>query len=79
MFCEIIYGPSGHYGGSPTDPDVSPLLYASHAGLPPTFLQVAGLDPLRDEGILYEKILREAGVKTQLIMYVISSSLRLFP
>ena len=66
----LIHDLPDKYGGSPTDPEVSPLLYPSQAGLPPTFFQIAGLDPLRDEGLLYEKLLREAGVKTQLIMYV---------
>ncbi|THH13373.1 hypothetical protein EW146_g6827 [Bondarzewia mesenterica] len=53
----------------PTDPDFSPLLAASHANLPPLCMQVCGLDPLRDEGILYEKVLRESGVKTKLHVY----------
>ncbi|KAJ7473591.1 Alpha/Beta hydrolase protein [Mycena galericulata] len=56
-------------GGSPTDPEVSPLLYPSHAGLPPAFIQVCGLDPLRDDGLLYEALLREDGVETQIIAY----------
>ena len=66
----LIHDLPDKYGGSPTDPEVSPLLYPSQAGLPPTFFQIAGLDPLRDEGLLYEKLLREACVKTRLIMYV---------
>ncbi|RPD53880.1 hypothetical protein L226DRAFT_548399 [Lentinus tigrinus ALCF2SS1-7] len=48
---------------------ISPLLAASHAGLPPAFIQVQELDPLHDEEILYEKLLREAGVPTKLIEY----------
>ena len=55
---------------NPSDPEVSPLLYPSHAGLPPAHIQVAGFDPLRDEGILYDKLLRQAGVKTRLDVYV---------
>ena len=75
----LIHDLPDKYGGSPTNPEVSPLLYPSQVGLPPTFFQIAGIDPLRDEGLLYEKLLREAGVKTQLIMYVsllVSCSLR---
>ncbi|KAF3761188.1 hypothetical protein M406DRAFT_358509 [Cryphonectria parasitica EP155] len=34
-------------------------------GLPPTTIGVAGLDPLRDEGLLYAKMLSEAGVPTR--------------
>ncbi|KAI8974889.1 alpha/beta hydrolase fold-domain-containing protein [Trametes punicea] len=53
----------------PNDPRVSPLLATSHAGLPPAFVQVFGLDPLRDEGLLYARLLREAGVETRLRTY----------
>ena len=48
----------------------SPLLAPSHAGLAPAFFQVQGLDPLRDEGILYEKLLLAAGVPTKINRYV---------
>ncbi|KAK3666557.1 hypothetical protein LTR22_002501 [Elasticomyces elasticus] len=42
----------------------------SHAGLPATFLQVNGADPLRDEAIIYERVLREEmGAKTKMYMY----------
>ncbi|KAJ7624713.1 Alpha/Beta hydrolase protein [Roridomyces roridus] len=56
-------------GGSPTSPDVSPLLHPVHAGLPPAVFQICGLDPLRDEGLLYGKILRNDGVKTRVHTY----------
>ena len=54
----------------PSDLRMSPLLASSQAGLPPAFLQVMGNDPLRDEGLLYERLLREAGVKTKFLKYV---------
>jgi acetyl esterase/lipase len=38
--------------------------------LPPTYFQVCGTDPLRDEGLLYERLLREEhGCKTKLDVY----------
>jgi acetyl esterase/lipase len=55
--------------GPPADPELSPLL-ADHNGLPPTHLQICGLDPLRDEGLLYERLLREQGILTRLDMRV---------
>ena len=57
------------YKPVPTDPRFSPLLLKTHKGLPPAFLQVCGLDPLRDDGLIYEKVLREAGVPTKLEVY----------
>lgn len=41
-----------------------------HRDLPPAYFQVNGMDPLRDEAIIYEKMLREEnGVRTKLDMY----------
>lgn len=53
----------------------SPLFAAllnpnGHEDLPPAYFQCCGLDPLRDEGLIYEMALREeANVKTKLDMY----------
>ncbi|KAJ7650814.1 Alpha/Beta hydrolase protein [Roridomyces roridus] len=55
--------------GTPTDPEISPLLSPSHSGLPPAVIQICGLDPLRDEGLLYDKLLKEEGVKTRMTVY----------
>ncbi|KAL0940144.1 alpha beta hydrolase fold-3 domain containing protein [Colletotrichum truncatum] len=38
-------------------------------GLPPTTFGIAGLDPLRDEGLLYAKLLTEAGVPTDVHIF----------
>ncbi|GFS14478.1 arylacetamide deacetylase [Elysia marginata] len=46
-----------------TDPMFSPLFAADVSQAPPTFLHVAEFDVLRDEGLLYARKLRDAGVK----------------
>ncbi|KAJ7175830.1 Alpha/Beta hydrolase protein [Mycena filopes] len=56
-------------GGDPADAEVSPLLYPTHEGLAPAVLQVCGLDPLRDEGLLYARVLEGEGVKTRVATY----------
>ncbi|KXJ93312.1 Alpha/Beta hydrolase protein, partial [Microdochium bolleyi] len=61
-----------------TDLNDSPLqvpfhygaLESGHHGVPPVYLQVCGLDPLRHEGLIYERMLRgEAGVATRVDVY----------
>lgn len=52
-----------------TDPRASPLLAASHAGLPQAFVQTAEYDPLCDEGKAYADKLAAAGVATDYTCY----------
>ncbi|KAI4850763.1 lipase/esterase [Aureobasidium sp. EXF-8845] len=58
--------------GDHLQPDESSPLYSPfnsknpHNGLPPAYLQVDGVDPLRDDGLIYEQVLSENGVKTKL-------------
>lgn len=45
-------------------------LWHGHLGLPPTYLQVCGADVSRDDGLIYERVLREeCGVPTRLDLY----------
>ncbi|KAJ7205389.1 Alpha/Beta hydrolase protein [Mycena rebaudengoi] len=60
---------SEQLGGSAKDPEVSPFRYPSHKGLAPALIQVCGMDPLRDEALLYAKALKSDGVKTELRVY----------
>ncbi|MCK7627388.1 alpha/beta hydrolase [Streptomyces sp. RS10V-4] len=53
--------------GRGSSPYASPLRAADLSGLPPTFLVVAEIDPLRDEGRRYAERLSAAGVTTELI------------
>lgn len=56
--------------GDPTDPLVSPLLAADHAGLPPALIQTAEHDPLVDDGARYTGALRAAGVPVRYTRYL---------
>lgn len=61
-----------HYLGGQDrhDPLVSPLFAADHSGLPPALVQVAELDPIRDDGLRYAAALRAAGVPVRTTTYV---------
>ena len=50
---------------------MSPILFpSSQGGLPPAYFQICGMDPLRDDGLIYEKVLREEhGIKTKVDLY----------
>jgi acetyl esterase/lipase len=50
--------------------DLSPFQADNpHKEMPPVYMQVAGKDPPRDDGLIYEKALRAHGVKTKLDVY----------
>ncbi|KAI0168550.1 Alpha/Beta hydrolase protein [Pestalotiopsis sp. NC0098] len=51
------------------DPDASPLLRDNFVGLAPAYVQIAGMDPLRDEGLAYVEKLRQANVDVHLDIY----------
>ncbi|EIM80571.1 uncharacterized protein STEHIDRAFT_67589 [Stereum hirsutum FP-91666 SS1] len=58
---------------SATDPNFSPILFPSHSNLPPMVMMICGMDPLRDQDFLYERVLRESGVKTRTYVYAVLS------
>ena len=57
-------------GRDPRDPYASPLFATDHSGLPPALVQVAELDPIRDDGLRYAAALRAAGVPVRTTTYV---------
>ncbi|MGO4807364.1 alpha/beta hydrolase [Arthrobacter sp. 2MCAF15] len=56
-------------GADPADPLVSPIKREDLTGLPPALVITAEYDPLRDEGELYGRRLREAGVDATVSRY----------
>ncbi|TXS43693.1 alpha/beta hydrolase [Streptomyces sp. OR43] len=56
-------------GADPADPLVSPVKRTDLTGLPPALVVTAEHDPLRDEGELYGRRLREAGVDATVSRY----------
>lgn len=55
------------FDGDPTDPRAAPLAAPDHGGLPPTTVVVCELDPLRDEGLEYARLLDAAGVDVRTV------------
>ncbi|MEU1705346.1 alpha/beta hydrolase [Streptomyces sp. NPDC005706] len=56
-------------GADPADPLVSPVKRADLTGLPPALVVTGEHDPMRDEGELYGRRLREAGVEATVSRY----------
>jgi len=58
------------YAPVESDPKHSALLWpGGHKDLPPHLIQCAGLDPLRDDALVYTGVLKEAGVPVETIVY----------
>lgn len=56
-------------GADPADPLVSPVKRKDLSGLPPALVVTAEFDPMRDEGELYGRRLREAGAAATVSRY----------
>jgi acetyl esterase len=67
---EMVWYWSQYGGGSaPRDPRAALSAVADPSGFPPTYVLVAGLDPLRDEGLAFAEALRAAGVPVRCSEY----------
>lgn len=63
-------GVTGLYHGDQDSFMTWPILHPQgHSRLPPTYLQICGMDPLRDDGLIFEQVLRESGVRTKIDIY----------
>jgi versiconal hemiacetal acetate esterase len=60
---------SSSYGAPADSPDVSVLLSKDLGKLPPTYLVVTDKDPTRDDGLVFEKEAKKAGVKIKMDFY----------
>ncbi|WP_281826372.1 alpha/beta hydrolase [Jannaschia rubra] len=55
-----------HAPADSTDPEARPLLARDLTGLPPMLIVTADVDPLRDEGTMWNDALRDAGITSTL-------------
>lgn len=78
MFWDMLFSSSQSLkndegDGFKSQASISPLLAAEHLfhahQWPPTSFHIAGIDALKDEGVLFERKLRNIGIKTRLHMY----------
>ncbi|KAF5564954.1 AB hydrolase superfamily [Fusarium phyllophilum] len=61
---------AGLYGAPPAGKRLSPLLFDSHAGIAKkAYFAICGWDPRRDEAILLDQLLQEAGLSTKSHIY----------
>ena len=59
-----------HYAAEPSSPLFAPIeAKGGVRGLPKAYIQVCGMDPLRDEGMIWAKLLEDEGVPVKLDVY----------
>ncbi|KAK5637189.1 hypothetical protein RRF57_012901 [Xylaria bambusicola] len=59
------------YSPDVTSADFSPFnVQGAHIGFPPTYFQFCGQDPIGDDGLIYERVLRDHGVPTKIEVYL---------
>jgi acetyl esterase len=63
-YLTALLGPRGSKNWS--DPLALPNLAEDVSGLPPTFITIAGHDPLHDDGVIFAEKLKRAGVAVRL-------------
>ncbi|KAB5513580.1 Alpha/Beta hydrolase protein [Coniochaeta sp. 2T2.1] len=57
------------YKADKSSPLAVPILFPDHSKLPKTYLQICGMDPLRDGGLIFEQVLKDCGVETKVQVY----------
>ncbi|KAH8690780.1 hypothetical protein BGW36DRAFT_389313, partial [Talaromyces proteolyticus] len=59
-----------HYEPNHLSKDCSPFnSEIPCSGIPPTYIQVAGMDIMRDDGLVYARALKDSGVDVRLDVY----------
>ncbi|KAF4455422.1 hypothetical protein F53441_2211 [Fusarium austroafricanum] len=57
------------YRPDPKSPLAFPIAFPNHAGLPKTYFQACGMDPVRDCSIILEQVYKDEGVPTKIDIY----------
>ena len=57
------------YKPDPTSPLAYPIAFPDHSKMPKTYLQVCGLDPARDGGLILEQVWKDCGVEIKTDIY----------